>query len=703
MPVHNNVKYEGSIIMKKYVAALTAFLAAAGSVSPISSQAENFEPEVSPLASSTKKFIEELNVDTDINSDGKFDIFDVYAFYRCEVGSVDSVPDSIIEKYEAIPKKRTDDKIRNTVMDETETEELSFFLDFDHLAEYFFTFYGLKPEYFDPNFYLDNCPDTYDDPLSADVIKEAVKDIDRWDIFNFTKTTWYVKNEDGSYRPFNETDLDNAYIYDEGNDSYAVDNNFFYYNAYASPIHEFIRDFKIYTLSDISTNHAFMDTLIRSDGIDTDINSDGVYDYDDIVLIAHYLHTYIYAENNDRDIFRYVWTHQQSSDYSENYPAELREASYCPISEDEWNKADEFVGTVRFYFYDDFSLLRFLTENYLLENDVDQKYFDAAYYEKNHFAHYEYDKNFFHATGNDEGFFNYLGFLKTFSFRYGLESDKNSDLVEKAGKHEIFTEDEVNAAFPEYYKKVKTGAIAEPDMDLDGKTGISDYIILDDIDDEYISICGYSSDDVFLLNYPEVRAEINISQEARDNYKNTFDFNNNGISCDFLETECMRMYILGELESQYENTDALSDAICQYKQEHPEIVYNRIDTGKMEKFISDNAVGFTAKEEMSSDPESVYEAVEIIKNYSSYNQIFNVPETADGMKGDVNGDGNVDISDAVLIMQYISNPSKYGVNGSDEKHITKEGYFRADVDGEGVTNMDALAIQKYLLGLSSIS
>lgn len=66
--------------------------------------------------------------------------------------------------------------------------------------------------------------------------------------------------------------------------------------------------------------------------------------------------------------------------------------------------------------------------------------------------------------------------------------------------------------------------------------------------------------------------------------------------------------------------------------------------------------------------------------------------------GDANGDKKVDISDSVLIMQSLANPSKYGSKGSDKNHITDEGKLRADVDGGGVTNMDALMIQKYLLG-----
>ena len=63
--------------------------------------------------------------------------------------------------------------------------------------------------------------------------------------------------------------------------------------------------------------------------------------------------------------------------------------------------------------------------------------------------------------------------------------------------------------------------------------------------------------------------------------------------------------------------------------------------------------------------------------------------------GDANLDGKVDISDAVLIMQSFSNPSKYKL--SDEARTA------ADVTGnsDGVTNADALAIQKYLLKIIS--
>ncbi len=68
--------------------------------------------------------------------------------------------------------------------------------------------------------------------------------------------------------------------------------------------------------------------------------------------------------------------------------------------------------------------------------------------------------------------------------------------------------------------------------------------------------------------------------------------------------------------------------------------------------------------------------------------------------GDANCDDITDMSDAVLIMQALANPNKYGINGTHEKHITAMGVRRGDVDKshEGLTSNDALKIQEYLLG-----
>ena len=54
-------------------------------------------------------------------------------------------------------------------------------------------------------------------------------------------------------------------------------------------------------------------------------------------------------------------------------------------------------------------------------------------------------------------------------------------------------------------------------------------------------------------------------------------------------------------------------------------------------------------------------------------------------------------------MHSLANPSKYGEKGTEKGHITAEGAKNADCSnvGDGVTNKDALAIQKYMLKMIS--
>ena len=61
--------------------------------------------------------------------------------------------------------------------------------------------------------------------------------------------------------------------------------------------------------------------------------------------------------------------------------------------------------------------------------------------------------------------------------------------------------------------------------------------------------------------------------------------------------------------------------------------------------------------------------------------------------GDANVDGSVSLADAVIIMQSIANPGKFS--------LTDQGAANGDVNlsGNGITNADALTIQKFMLGL----
>jgi rhamnogalacturonan endolyase len=67
--------------------------------------------------------------------------------------------------------------------------------------------------------------------------------------------------------------------------------------------------------------------------------------------------------------------------------------------------------------------------------------------------------------------------------------------------------------------------------------------------------------------------------------------------------------------------------------------------------------------------------------------------------GDANCDRQVNIADAVLVMQVATNPDKYAV-GKTNVSIKPLGEINADVDGKaGLTNSDALLIQQFKLGI----
>lgn len=74
-------------------------------------------------------------------------------------------------------------------------------------------------------------------------------------------------------------------------------------------------------------------------------------------------------------------------------------------------------------------------------------------------------------------------------------------------------------------------------------------------------------------------------------------------------------------------------------------------------------------------------------------EICNVLEIlSDRLIGDTNTDGEVNLADAVLIMQFMANPQKY--------HISEQGRKNADCSGnDGITANDAYAIQLFTLGL----
>lgn len=89
----------------------------------------------------------------------------------------------------------------------------------------------------------------------------------------------------------------------------------------------------------------------------------------------------------------------------------------------------------------------------------------------------------------------------------------------------------------------------------------------------------------------------------------------------------------------------------------------------------------------------------IDENLVVYQKSYDYNMNESTLKGDANCDGQVDLSDAVMIMQALANPNKYGIDGTADHHLTEHGKLNGDMNGDGLTVGDAQAIQKKLLGL----
>ncbi|WP_295074068.1 dockerin type I domain-containing protein [Ruminococcus sp.] len=693
-------EYEGSIIMRKYAAALAAILIASNPTTV--ANAQTYEPTATISSDEEdlmhlKELVDHYDLDIDINCDGNIDIFDAYAFYRAansRNGEI-YIPDYIMEKYNTIretqlpvEKEYYDPKTNENV---TDTYYYSFvWYDF---VRYLFAYYPVSTDYYDPNYFIENCPDEYkDDPIPLEVQK---KDIDVWDIVSFRRNMYYVQNDDGSFRPVCADDYklsdgeDKPDIYDSLPDELKyqyTDDEFYVYNSsevYVSPIYEFIDSMR-YWIHGTERDYKMVKDIIENGYVDTDINSDGVFDFDDVVKI-------IYVSDRLLWIDRFDSLYVSQSEYPFHYHTYYES---CPVTEEEYYKVIDLCKVAAHYFYNTrFEFIgQYFTMYYLTYNEIDEKYFDPLYYE---------DQGYYTPSpmSYSDCVFANLSYYEQFSIKYGPNSAQNSSEVYEAPARYNFTAAEIDSAFPTYYKNVKLGILPNPDIDLDGKITVADYNILYNLDLEYFTPYDISYIGTMIKRYPELSVSIGVSQEVRDNFDTNFDFNNNGISADELEVQCMMMYILNDLEKLYNDEDKMNKELDSFYMEHLELQYYDIFNNNMEKFNRKHHRGDSGYVYNDEEISGISSSIDTVRYYSSYDQIATFDLKGNG---DANGDGTVDLSDAVLIMQSLANPSKYGVNGSDDNHITEEGCVRADVDGDGVTNMDALTIQKYLLGLCSI-
>ena len=84
---------------------------------------------------------------------------------------------------------------------------------------------------------------------------------------------------------------------------------------------------------------------------------------------------------------------------------------------------------------------------------------------------------------------------------------------------------------------------------------------------------------------------------------------------------------------------------------------------------------------------------------NTYSYTITIRRNKSVLYGDANCDGSVSLADAVLIMQSLANPSMYGTEGTANDRITEQGKRNGDCSGnnDGITNLDALAVQKLML------
>ncbi len=143
---------------------------------------------------------------------------------------------------------------------------------------------------------------------------------------------------------------------------------------------------------------------------------------------------------------------------------------------------------------------------------------------------------------------------------------------------------------------------------------------------------------------------------------------------------------------------------------------NPEDVTILEKYLSDNNIAYSKEdysEYISITPtdydctsDEYFQLAIKIKEDTGFRQGMVSPTSANIIEatdieielpeptliGDANEDGVVNISDAVLIMQSISNPNEY--------KLTIQGMANADVvDNDGITLLDALRIQEMSAGL----
>ena len=201
---------------------------------------------------------------------------------------------------------------------------------------------------------------------------------------------------------------------------------------------------------------------------------------------------------------------------------------------------------------------------------------------------------------------------------------------------------------------------------------------------------------------------LTMNSEANESYEPTLEdakkvyeaFKEKG----WVEDDTVRNIKFWSSQYTYEEGGFNHDYITAYDIENKEV---------LEKYVSENNLNCHMEEDNYNNKSLIkvvpdYEITPIdhfrlsqqiyndtgISIYMWFNEDINSFSSGDvnlmnNTVGDANEDGKLDMSDAVYIMQCCSNPDKY--------KLTAQGRYNADFNDDGITNEDALTIQKTLL------
>ncbi len=197
-----------------------------------------------------------------------------------------------------------------------------------------------------------------------------------------------------------------------------------------------------------------------------------------------------------------------------------------------------------------------------------------------------------------------------------------------------YNTDDLNELFISYCRDVENGVRPAPDVNMDGEVDLYDYFTVNTYLEELIA---------------SKTAETSVLPvEIWNNIETNFDINGNGTTKDIYDILMVQMYVT-KYEKKIDNFDEI---YADYK----------ANLG-LTSTVEVEGVGYENNVKILADIES--------KTIS----------------GDANCDGKVEIADATLILQYLTN--------KDEYQLKAQGMINADCcnTGDGVTAQDALAIQ----------